>query len=196
MLDIINKITPEIKADMETIWFTADLHFSHDKIVSICNRPCSIDNHNEWIVEQVNSVVKKKHRLYILGDVSMINKVNTELLLDKLNGTKYLIIGNHDKNVNKSTRFEQISQIKDFTYSKGDLNIHIVLCHYPIISWNRKVHGSWHLYGHVHGRFAMRNLSMDVGIDNDNHRYPYNLYEICQIMEEKSKLYSDYKIDN
>ena len=37
--DILDKITPEIRKEMESIWFTADLHAQHPKIVEICNRP-------------------------------------------------------------------------------------------------------------------------------------------------------------
>jgi len=195
MIDILSKITEEIKKDMEKVWFIADIHAYHDKIISICNRPCRPENHEEWLLNQINHYVKKNDRLYILGDVSIANKIKTEKFLDKINGIKYLIVGNHDKNIDKSTRFENISDIKDFTYSRGEINIHIVLCHYPIVSWNRKIHGSWHLYGHVHGRFNMPNLSLDVGIDNETHKYPYNLYEICQIMEEKSKKHN-YKVED
>ena len=37
--DIINKLTPEIISEMEKIWFVADLHQGHPKVVDICNRP-------------------------------------------------------------------------------------------------------------------------------------------------------------
>jgi len=206
----ILKISDECKNDMESIWFTSDLHASHTKIVDICNRPIylqsyegerniknndykqKLDNiHNEWLVKDViNKWVKKNDTLFILGDVSMAKRSEAEKFLDRLNGIKYLISGNHDKNIQNSSRFCQITQIKDFTYSKFNLNIHIVLCHYPLLSWNRKVHGSWHLYGHVHGRLNIDNgLSFDVGIDNPElHKItggyyrPLNLYEIFKLM--------------
>ena len=41
--DIIENITPEIRKEMETIWFTSDLHQGHPKIVDICNRPVYIE---------------------------------------------------------------------------------------------------------------------------------------------------------
>ena len=52
-LTILEKITPGIKAEMETIWFTADLHHGHPKIVDICSRPTTIENMNEWLVKEV-----------------------------------------------------------------------------------------------------------------------------------------------
>lgn len=220
------KITAEMIADMETIWFCADLHHGHPKIVNICNRPIYLSDelnemfrlkekdsegyrmekdplwkaeinklHDEWLVREViNKWVQKKHELYLVGDVSLAKRKEAEKFLDRLNGNKFLILGNHDKNIHNSTRFNQITQIKDFSYSRFGLNIHIALCHYPLASWNRKPHGAWHLYGHVHGRFKNDGLSFDVGIDNwelleftGGVYRPINLYEVCQIMTKKQK---------
>ena len=157
------------------IYFLADPHWHHPKIVNICNRPIEVENHNEWLIEIWNSTITKKDTVYILGDVSMGNKAKTEVILDKLHGTKHLILGNHDNCIHNSTRFESVSQIKDFTYNVPDengviSNIHIVLCHYPLASWNRKIHGSFHLYGHVHGRFQNHGMSLDCGIDATNYK--------------------------
>ena len=41
--DILDKITPDIKKEMEGIWFTADLHAMHPKVVNICDRPVKVD---------------------------------------------------------------------------------------------------------------------------------------------------------
>lgn len=208
-IDILDKLTPEIIQEMQHIHFVADYHFDHPKIVDICNRPVyvSLDRndpkykyelnkvHNEWLIKEVhNKYVQKHDAVYILGDFSLGNRKDAEKHLDRLNGNKFLVMGNHDKSVYNSTRFSQITQIKDFAYSQHGINIHIVLCHYPLASWNRKVHGSWMLYGHVHGRFENTGLSWDVGIDNQNNKYsvfgwcrPINLYEVIQIMHEKQK---------
>jgi len=223
--DILDKITSEIQKEMEKIWFTADLHHGHPKIVEICNRPVYIDKkefkgpslisnleykdllnyrHNEWLIKDViNKYVNNKDQLYILGDISMAKRTEAEKFVDRLNGNKFLILGNHDKNLKNSTRFSQITQIKNFNFSRYDINIHIVLCHYPMTSWERRIHGSWHLFGHVHGRNKGLGRSYDIGIDNNMWK-PLNLYEICQIMFEKPQYtewddqittFSDYEED-
>lgn len=183
--NLLDIITPEAKADMERIWFTADLHHGHDRIVGFANRPTTPEKQEEWLINDVwNRYIKKKDRVYVLGDLSMANRKDAEKFISKLNGQKFLILGNHDNNIHNSPAFAQISQIKDFNYSQFGLNLHIVLCHYPMLSWNRSVHGSWHLYGHVHGRLKHPGLAMDVGIDNsdfEGHR-PLNLYQICEFM--------------
>lgn len=151
-----------------SVYFTADLHFFHDKVIDIHNRPISKENHNQWLIDSWNSTVNKKDTIYVLGDFSLGNKVNTNKILDRLYGEKFLIIGNHDKACHNSTRFVHQSQIYNFNYSPA--NKHIVLCHYPIASWERRVHGSYHLYGHVHGKFQNQGLSFDVGFDANNWR--------------------------
>lgn len=193
--NILDIITPEAKLELEKIWFTADQHHGHDKIIKFCDRPTTPEEHDNWIIKETwNKYIGKKDRVYILGDLSMANRKQAELFIEKLNGQKYLILGNHDKNIHNSTHFVQISQIKDFTYYKFGLNIHIVLCHYPMMSWSRSIHGSWHLYGHVHGRTKHPGLAMDVGIDNkDFEGYrPINLYEICEFMSIKQNSLKEF----
>lgn len=195
--DILDKLTPECIKDMKHIWFTADLHHGHDKIISICNRPTTIAEHDNWLIKEVfNKYITNKDTVYILGDVSMQNKISAEKFIDRLNGKRFLILGNHDRNIEHSTRFSQIIQIKDFTYSQFGLNIHIVLCHYCLLTYNRQIHGSWELFGHSHCRSieGQPKLSFDVGIDRIGLWRPYNLYEICQIMNKKQLGYDEESI--
>ena len=141
--------------------------------------------HTEWLIREVfNKWVQKKHTVFILGDLTFARHAEAERFLDRLNGNKFMILGNHDKNIDKSTRFSQITQIKDFNFSLKDFNIHVNLCHYPILEWNRQFHGSWHLYGHSHCRPLnyLNELAFDVGIDRKNWWRPYNLYQICYVM--------------
>jgi len=194
-IDIVNKLNPEIIQEMQKIHFVADLHHGHPKIVDICNRPTTREEHDEWLLKEVfNKYVQRKDEVYILGDVSLTKRRDAEKWVARLNGNKHLILGNHDKSVSHLGNWSEITQIKDFTFSRFGINIHIVCCHYPLASWNRKIHGSWHLYGHVHGRFEASGLSYDVGIDNQNNKFgvfgwcrPINLYEVIQIMNEKQK---------
>lgn len=49
------------------------------------------------LIENWNDVVTKQGRVFVLGDFSFYDKVKTNQILNKLNGTKYLIMGSHDK---------------------------------------------------------------------------------------------------
>lgn len=194
---IIDKLTPEIIQDMQKIWFVADLHFGHPKIVDICNRPTTYDEHENWLIKEVyNKYIDKKDEVYLLGDISFSKRVIAQKQIAQLNGNKHLIVGNHDKNIIHLGNWVEVTQIKDFTYSRFGLNIHIVLCHYCMASYNRQVHGSWHLFGHSHCRpvEGQPKLSFDVGIDRIGFWRPYNLYEICKIMNMKEQDYDEETI--
>ena len=187
---ILSRITKEAKEEMEHIWFTADYHHGHDNIVKFCRRPIKAEDQTEWLIEEVhNKYIEKQDRVYFLGDLSLAPRKEAEKFVDKLRGQKTLILGNHDKNLKNSTRFAQVTQRKEFSFNRFGLNISIVLDHYPLMSWNRSVHGAWHLYGHVHGRTKHPGLAMDIGIDNkDFEGYrPLNLYEVCEFMDKFSK---------
>lgn len=174
------------------IYFTSDTHFGHEKIVEICNRPTTIEDHDKWLIDIWNSTINKKDTVYHLGDFALFkgqgSRDKAEKILDKLHGNKILIIGNHDEQIRTSTRWSSVTQIKDFTYNVPDAegkptNIHIVLCHYPLASWNRKVFGAMHLYGHCHGRFTNVGLSFDVGID----AIEYKILSIDEVLDRMTK---------
>jgi calcineurin-like phosphoesterase family protein len=176
--------------EVKHIWFTADTHFLHPKIVDICERPTTIDNHDEWLLDHINCVVGKKDEIYFLGDVSLGNKEKTEKILQRMNGRKYLIPGNHDNSIDHSTYFAHVfNNIHDFNFnSESYPNLHLVLSHYPLASWNRKVFGSGMLFGHCHGRHKAEGLSFDVGVDSNNY-FPLNLE---QVMDKLTKISLDY----
>ena len=92
--------------------------------------------------------------------------------------------GNHDKQARKLEA--EFSWLADLT----EVSVHgrpIVLCHYALRVWNRSNRGSWHPYGHSHGRLpeAPVSLSLDVGVDTHDFR-PWQFDEIIQIMREKA----------
>ena len=98
------------------IWLISDPHFYHKNILKYCKGRIPklkkwaaehdvvvtdeniVDVMDMWIIDIWNSTVSKHDKVYILGDFSFGTRVENEKLLDKLNGKKYLIIGNHDGN--------------------------------------------------------------------------------------------------
>ena len=79
---------------MAVVRFIADTHFGHEAM-SVMRGFKTVEEHDNYIVEKWNSVVKRKDLTYILGDVTM-EKSSYEIL-DILNGKKNVILGNHDK---------------------------------------------------------------------------------------------------
>ena len=44
-----------MRQSMSDIWFTSDLHFGHDNIVKYCDRPCTVAEHSDFIIESLNT---------------------------------------------------------------------------------------------------------------------------------------------
>jgi calcineurin-like phosphoesterase family protein len=138
---------------------------------------------NRSLIANWNSVVQPDDTIYHLGDFSFMNEKETEKILQQLNGKKHLIRGNHDKIFMKSDSlhhyFESVSDYKEINVQTKDGSVKVVLCHYPMIVWNKSHHGSWMIHGHSHGnlRYPMKAKIMDVGVDPNN-MYPVSLREV------------------
>ena len=148
---------------MET-FFVSDLHFYHKNIIKYSDRPWDhIHDMNDDIVDNWNAMVKKDDAIYILGDLAFCGTTKLNLILDRLNGRKYLIKGNHDpKQVRNNAHFEWV---KD-TYELKVNDKTIFLSHYSHKVWPNSHRGNWHLFGHSHGNLVdMSMKSFDVGVD-------------------------------
>ena len=62
-----------------------------------------------------------------------------------------MIIGNHDKATldceNAAKYLESVEKMQHVTAEDKQ----ICLCHYPLAEWYKSRHGSWLIYGHIHG---------------------------------------------
>lgn len=152
-------------------FFTSDTHFHHKNIVKFSERPFrDLEEMHKQLIANWNSVVGRKDEVFHLGDFSLSNKPESwTSILDQLQGKIHLVKGNHDKDyVLKKIggRFETITGIRELKLNKYKL----VLCHYPLESWNRMHYGVGHLHGHCHGQLKTKHQwRMDVGVDVNNY---------------------------
>lgn len=82
-----------------TIWYTSDSHFDHANIIKYSGRPFKdVEEMNEAMIERWNAVVSPSDHLWHLGDLTMHRQIGQikYRILDRLNGHKRLILGNHD----------------------------------------------------------------------------------------------------
>lgn len=154
------------------IWFVADTHFGHANVIKYTNRPfASAHDMNVELVRRWNEVVRPEDTVYHLGDVGLCPPRSLRQILERLHGTIHLVQGNHDKGIDKvRDRFASISPLTEIHVPDPDAVRgvrHIVLCHYKMATWNKKHCGSWHLFGHSHGKIPddPREFSLDVGVD-------------------------------
>lgn len=81
--------------------FTADWHLGHYNSIKFDNRPFQdLDEMHRALIKGYNSQVPENGICYFLGDVATHSSELTKSILSQLNGTKVIIVGNHDKNAN------------------------------------------------------------------------------------------------
>lgn len=174
-----------------TIYFTADTHFGHDNIRRHCGRPFkTVAKMDATLIANWNARVRAGDTVYHLGDFAFKSSKGVEDYRRRLNGRIHLIRGNHD-----SKEPGRLEAIFDSVHPLLCITIEgqtIVLCHYAMRVWEKKHHGSWHLYGHTHGRLKddSLSLSLDVGVDCNNY-LPISFPEVRQRMVEKQELITE-----
>jgi calcineurin-like phosphoesterase family protein len=155
-----------------TVWITSDLHFGHKNIIKFCARTRGnyrdADHMNEEMILEWNKKVNCDDTVYILGDVAFCNKNKAVSILQRLNGTLILVVGNHDESLLKEQKFRdcfsEIHVYKELKYN----GYHLVLFHFPIHEWHKCHRGSIHLHGHLHGSPSgmEKYRILDVGFDS------------------------------
>lgn len=154
---------------MANIWVTSDLHFYHKRIMDFCKatRPwASVDEMNEGLMDSLHSTVKKNDTLYLLGDISFGNAEQSLEIAKSLPGqVKYLVLGNHDTHL-KGQEVGKYFNHRACIMEHKLFGHKVVMCHYPMLRWNRCQYGSLHLFGHQHGNdIGAKGRCMDVGWD-------------------------------
>ena len=165
-------------------WFTADSHLGHDAILRLGRgRPfSSVEEMNAKILDNLASVLRPGDTLYHLGDVGLRGfKIDT--LMDRLPGvTVHVVLGNHDdERTLKHKRVAWMGSMKRIRTPDGEFSL--VLCHYPMRSWEKKNAGGMHLFGHCHGSLPNWDRSMDVGVDTNEFR-PYHWAEVVDRLKD------------
>lgn len=168
-----------IKVQHDKVWFTSDLHFWHKNICKYCNRPYNtIEEMNQGIIDNWNSVVKDDDIVYLLGDMGFCGIEKLRSLISQLKGHIRLVQGNHDsdKVVNRLIEEGLIEGVATLCYITitGDEECpdqELTLCHFPMIDWANKERGAWMIHGHQHQLPNTPSCSYahwDVGLDKNN----------------------------
>ena len=154
-------------------FYIADTHFGHENIMRLCKRPYrSVDEMDETYIQNWNSVVTDNDTVYIVGDFCFRNAKKPEYYLERLNGHKVLILGNHDKNIKQNLvkgRYPGFDKVVPYLEIKDELNgelVDVVLSHYPMVEWNGYFRSSILLYGHIHNNVDNRAYQIMQDIPN------------------------------
>lgn len=145
---------------MPSVFLTSDTHFGHINICKFTNydgspvRPWDdVQEMDEEMVKRWNNTVGPKDKVYHLGDV-VINR-RCLAIMDRLNGDKVLIRGNHD-----------IFNLSDYTpYFRDVRGCHVmngmILTHIPI-SKDSIARFGCNIHGHTHGNRVRKLRGVNV----------------------------------
>jgi calcineurin-like phosphoesterase family protein len=185
---------------MSDIWFIADTHFNHKKLLEFRTtegKPIrdfdKIEHMDEHIIECWNSVVKPNDIVWHLGDV--VYSDNPMLWMEenfyKLNGIKKLVIGNHD-------RIPLLCSY--FTESRLwmlDTNLRVILSHVPIHQSCAHMFGSkdkgilknplplLNVHGHIHENPSPPGPYQCVSVEHINYT-PINVDQLKMELLQKT----------
>lgn len=145
-----------------TKWFISDTHFAHENILKFEaeKRPFkSIEEHDEYLINGWNALIKPDDTLIHLGDVCFKSATKIDEIMPQLNGRKLLVRGNHDtQNAKKYLEYfdDVLSVIED--KKRG-----IIYSHYPLHPQCLTHRYKFNVHGHTHSHIITESLSPPFG---------------------------------
>ena len=152
---------------------TSDLHFGHKNIMNFCPVTRArfrndVDYMNEAMVKEWNDLIGVEDTVYILGDIAFLPAQKATEYMNRLNGTKILVEGNHDRKTLNDPSFRKCFKEVHSYLSVNYNGTKVVMFHYPIAEWDQMHRGAVHLHGHLHGgisgmeKYRCRDMGMDA----------------------------------
>ncbi len=165
------------------IFFIADTHFGEEAILRYENRPFkSVAEMDSEMILRWNAVVGRDDLVYHLGDFGASGEESD--VLAKLNGTKYLVKGNHDTQSNEFYRSAGFSEVYNLPVLFEDFWL---LSHAPVYVNENMPYAN--LFGHVHNSPLVNNFSKQhycVSVERINYQ-PISFEHIKQAIQEASE---------
>lgn len=199
-------------------FFISDMHFFHENILKFGQRNQFqyIEDMHDYMISRWNSTVSKKDLVYIVGDFSFGDFHQTKEILNRLNGRKILIMGNHDRKSKRGINRRQYHEmgfweVMDEDVIKLSNGVHVYLKHYPYREgywanlW-RKITGKkyrggnervymqfypawtkmWHIHGHHHGGDLIKGNQINVSCETLSYK-PISESEIIKLIKLMEK---------
>lgn len=162
-------------------WFTSDLHYYHKNICKFTDRPWVQEENEEKLIELHNRQVSQGDVVWHLGDFFFLKNNESGLekalgVLERLNGNIRCILGNHDaseffdKLQQQTNKIVSVDRLKEIKIGSGKRRKKLVMCHYPMVTFNQSHRGAIMIHGHEHGRIHAQGKVIDVGLDGSKER--------------------------
>lgn len=182
---LIYPVRLQSQPSVHEVYFTSDTHFGHNKEFLFGKRGfANVFEHDAALIDDWNKRVTDKDTVIHCGDF-MFGEGGIERMLNYLTTLNflqlYLLPGNHhaglkqwlkefgpEYEISKDKVVHIVPNYLEFVVN-GQA---IVVCHYPIASWNGMGKGVWCVSGHCHGSYAGSHIDnpegkiIDVGYES------------------------------
>ena len=144
---------------MQRVFFIADTHFGHPGVLNFRDQFTTVDEHDEFVVGEINETVNPTDTLIILGD-AIITPYGVKAFTDIRCRNIIIVPGNHDGERFNLMHVPNIRIMGNYEYKDRDIikGMRIVGSHIPINPacldrWNLNIHGHLHDYCLLDKRF-------------------------------------------
>ena len=127
---------------MSRVFVISDLHLSHENMAKHRGFN-SIEEHDNLIISNWNKTVTKRDVVYVLGDITM-ETPKPYYLLDKLNGIKKIVGGNHDLPQHITELLKHVHSFCGMYKYKGFMLTHCPIHESEIHRFRKNIHGHVH----------------------------------------------------
>lgn len=145
---------------MSTVRFIGCLHLSHEWMAKHRGFNDSF-YHDEYLIDMWNRNVNKRDLTYILGDVTM-EKAFPYIQLDRLNGRKIVVLGNHDRHQDIPELLKYVESVAGMVDYKG-----CALTHAPIHPSEVHFYRA-NIHAHIHENVLEECITMSSYKDADS----------------------------
>lgn len=167
---------------MSDTFLISDTHFGHEKTCTTFKRSngsplrpfANADEMNEEMVRRWNAVVRPNDKVYHLGDVVINRKFLP--ILDRLNGKKRLVRGNHDIFPTKDylKYFDEIYGVRVLA--------DMILSHIPLARDCITERFNVNVHGHLHANSMDDDRYICVCVENINYM-PISIDDVRRMMK-------------
>ena len=210
----------KVDAKNHEVLFWGCMHYGHDPNwdVPLWKRRgfnCCAE-HDEALVRNWNSKATNKTTGFLLGDTMFGygGEQKFKMLLNRLSFNQlYVMSGNHaagwsqtfkeiDSNV-LCIDDKQVVFVPNYLEAMVNGQL-IVMCHYPVLSWNAAGKGSWMLFSHVHGslvnsalgRLYLNNGGKTLEVSVEASVHPFTYAEVAAAMRKKGDFKTDHHAEH
>lgn len=178
---------------MRDIWVISDTHWNHVNILRFTDsntgkliRPDfkDVTDMNETMIRNWNSVVKPGDKVYHLGDVFFGSKDWFKQNWPRLNGSKRLVVGNHDdiKFLSAGGFFNKVMMWRQFT------EFNILMTHVPLHELSLYRSKSMdrpflNVHGHIHQNKSPNGPYYNACVEMNNYT-PINIEDLAKIARD------------